>query len=63
MVLPRYVDYQGERRKLTSFDDALAEYNAQKAQGLKPVIYSYGNGYIVTKAIFKKEGGETGGKV
>ena len=54
--LSRYVYYRDKRLKLLSFDDALVEYDAQKAQGKKPAVVSVQDGYIVTEAVFHKEG-------
>lgn len=57
-VFPRYTTYKGERHRLMLLDEALVEYNAQKAQGKKPTIVSLPDGYIVVEAMFEKEGGK-----
>jgi len=54
-VLPRHTTYKGKSYKLMSFDDAMAEYDKQKAQGKKPAIVSVQDGYIITEAMFTKE--------
>lgn len=59
MVLPRYTTHKGKQHKLMSFDDAMAEYDTQKAHGKKPAIISVQDGYIVTEAMFTKKDKET----
>lgn len=55
-MFPRYTTYMGKRYELMLLEDALTEYNTQKAQGKMPAIIDVYDGYIVTEAIFKKEG-------
>lgn len=60
-MLPKYTTYGGKQYRLMRFSDAVAEYDAQKEKGKKPVIISTRDGYIVSEAIFDKPG-EEGGK-
>lgn len=50
-----HVAYEGKEYKLMDFKSALAEFTSQKEKGLKPVIVSYGKGYIVAEAKFKED--------
>lgn len=47
--------YQGKQYELLDLDDAVEEFNRQKAKGIYKAIISVEGGYIVKDAVFRKE--------